>query len=444
MELNDKIIDAGKNALIEDFAKGGLFSREFYEQGIESFFYGTFEDDIEEDNHIEIVGNSAIIGVRGPIGTYDTWINKYLGVQSFESLGKDLELIEGMEQIDRVIFKIDSPGSNFDGVKDFCNQIMGSDKETIAWIQHTGTSGAYWLGCACNRIVTNETAIVGSIGVITRMYKNSSYSYEFVSKQSPHKKLDPGKKEDQQLLVDRLSKAAEFFIDFVAERRNVSAEFVEKNFGKGGVLYADEALKIGMIDEVLSNDDFVKKYIKREDEKEMKRDNSVEMKELEKKVADLETELGEKEKGIEELVGSAKENERKRVMDLIRVFFAEKADFIQKVMDTGMNAEQCQAMIDIMKTQDEEKEEEKDAREEEEDDEKTGDSAKLDALKGLLKTGADVKTLPEKENSGKDFMTLVNECQQENPGMRQSEAISRISKLYPEIYNKFRGFDQVK
>ena len=64
----------------------------------------------------------------------------------------------------RIIFDINSDGGCVDGVEEIANKIRGLPVETIAYSSGSMNSAAYWIGSACDRVITSLSACVGSIG----------------------------------------------------------------------------------------------------------------------------------------------------------------------------------------------------------------------------------------------------------------------------------------
>ena len=116
-------------------------------------------------------------------------------------------------------------------------------------------SGAYWLASAAGKIVADETAQLGSIGVLATVIddraaeeKHGVKRYEIVSSQSPLKRTDPGTDEGRAQLQQMVDAMASVFIAKVAKFRGTSEAKVASDFGRGAVLPAHDAVSVGMAD----------------------------------------------------------------------------------------------------------------------------------------------------------------------------------------------------
>src|ERR1051325_7282815 len=111
-----------------------------------------------------------------------------------------------------------------------------------------GCSAAYCIASAADEIVTDATALVGSIGVVAAMPMPEGDEIVFVSSQSPHKHPDvttEDGKADIQATIDAL---AQVFVESVARNRGVSAETVLSDFGQGGIFVGAAGVAAGLAD----------------------------------------------------------------------------------------------------------------------------------------------------------------------------------------------------
>jgi signal peptide peptidase SppA len=122
---------------------------------------------------IQILGDTAVISVRGVIARYADQINGACQDQgrSAESLQRDLRAYAGDPRIKRLILRIDSPGGTVAGTAetaDLIREISASGKKIIAFVDGLAASAGYWLASQADEIVlAGPTSEVGSIGVIT-------------------------------------------------------------------------------------------------------------------------------------------------------------------------------------------------------------------------------------------------------------------------------------
>jgi len=198
----------------------------------------------------------ATIPVTGPIFRYANLFTELSGATSLGMLALDIARAVEDPAIKAVILKYDTPGGQASGVAELADQIRAANavKPVVAYVDNMAASAGYWLAAASPRLVISKTASVGSIGVIgtvmTDKPKEGSGTFQFISSQSPHKRIDPETEEGAARLQARIDGLAAIFIDSVAAFRGVSADDVMTKFGGGDVLLPDAAVAAGMADEI--------------------------------------------------------------------------------------------------------------------------------------------------------------------------------------------------
>lgn len=206
----------------------------------------------------------AVIPVFGPIVSRGSWFTGASGATSIEHLSHALDDALNDTAVGSIVFNFDSPGGQVTGVHDFAKRIRESCqvKPITSFVRGMAASAAYWLASATDRIVSDRTAKVGSIGVVTAWTDDSAArkaqglkDYVIVSSQSPNKYLDPKSPEGRNEIQDQVDSLAAIFMDEVAAFRGVTAVRVAADYGQGSVLLADAALAAGMIDAIGTLDD---------------------------------------------------------------------------------------------------------------------------------------------------------------------------------------------
>jgi ClpP class serine protease len=97
--------------------------------------------------------------------------------------------------------------------------------------------------------------MVGSIGTVVEITDISALeesigikTYTITSSNAPKKRFDIKTEEGQVIVQAYLDKMASVFVGFVASGREVSPEFVESDFGQGGVVIGIDAIENKMAD----------------------------------------------------------------------------------------------------------------------------------------------------------------------------------------------------
>lgn len=219
-----------------------------------------------ESGKIHMRDGVAVLSVMGPIFPRADFFTQISGATSIETLGLRFGEALAAPDVKGIVLHIDSPGGQITGVHEFADHIFAARnvKPVVAYISGTGASAAYWIASAAGRVVADATAVLGSIGVVAAWTDSKQArksqgltDYEVVSSQSPNKRLDPASEEGRSALQRLLDTTADIFIADVARNRGCRETQVTEQFGRGGVMLAAEAVKVGMADAVGSLEDVI-------------------------------------------------------------------------------------------------------------------------------------------------------------------------------------------
>jgi protease-4 len=131
-------------------------------------------------------------------------------------------------------------------------------RKIVAVFGDVAASGAYYISMAADHIVARPTTITGSIGVLLQTFNvrklGDKIGVEDVTIKSGKNKdiLNPfGELNDEQraMLQGIVNNMHERFISLVAEGRRLPVETV-RPLADGRILVADEAIKLGLVDEM--------------------------------------------------------------------------------------------------------------------------------------------------------------------------------------------------
>lgn len=206
---------------------------------------------------VQSPGGVAVIPITGVLTPYASKFDALSGVTSVQMLRAQFAEALSDPAVSSIVLAVDSPGGNASGIHEFARQIYAARdvKKVVTYVSNLGCSGGYWLATAASEVVADRTASVGSIGVLS-MYRDDSkareasgvVTHEIVSSQSPKKNLTPATDEGRAETQARVDALADIFIGEVAAFRGVDTNRVAETFGRGGVVLAEQAVKLGMID----------------------------------------------------------------------------------------------------------------------------------------------------------------------------------------------------
>ncbi len=112
--------------------------------------------------------STAVLEVSGPMFRYANCLSAISGATSYEQLAASFnEAIEN-PSVKHVVLSIDSPGGEINGLNELADQVYRAREKKPVWAYVGGVaaSGGYWLAAAAEKIYVNESAFLGSIGVV--------------------------------------------------------------------------------------------------------------------------------------------------------------------------------------------------------------------------------------------------------------------------------------
>ena len=210
---------------------------------------------------------TAILYIEGPLTAKSTGMEMLCGGTSYEGLKEDFaDAVELGAKT--VAWMIDSPGGEAATMLDTANYLrkMADDNgvKIISYVDGgDAASAAYGLACVSDEIVAQADASIGSIGVLVRLMNDSKhleqegYERTFItagSEKQPFADDGSFRKEFLQDIQYKVDKLYESFTSHVATHRGMSVEAVKATEAR--TYLADDAMRIGLVDKVMSLDDF--------------------------------------------------------------------------------------------------------------------------------------------------------------------------------------------
>ncbi|MDE1465931.1 S49 family peptidase [Spartinivicinus poritis] len=216
----------------------------------------------------------TLIGVNGVISRYASLFHAACGGASVETLAKEFNQALSDPDTNAIILNIDSPGGQVNGINELGEMIHAArgTKPIVAYVGGAGCSAAYWLATAADEIVLDNTASVGSIGVVATYVKQKHDDkdvFEMVSSQSPKKRLEPDSQDGKATYQAELDQLADIFIDRVARNLSVSRDDVLAKFCQGGTAIGQTAIDKGMAHRLGSLENLITELQKRKTTKNM-------------------------------------------------------------------------------------------------------------------------------------------------------------------------------
>ena len=209
----------------------------------------------------------ATIDVKGPLIKRASGFLAFLfGIRGMEQIGDDFKLAVDDNDVSGIFLNIDSPGGSADGTFTLANTIYQArgKKPIMAFGDDRITSGALWVGSAADFIaISGPTTHIGSIGVIgvhhevSEAAKNAGFKFTVFSAGEFKKagnQFEPLSKKDKEYIQGHFDYLYNMFTENVAKHLNVSDALVRKNMAEGRIFIGDQGVQIGLADAIMDKE----------------------------------------------------------------------------------------------------------------------------------------------------------------------------------------------
>lgn len=212
-------------------------------------------------HHIESIndapeGSIAVINVSGAITKHD----QECGPDGMQSKASVLRACYSTDNIKGVILKIDSGGGEGSAMRLFTEAVSEKNKPVVAFIDDRACSAAYGIASGCDHIVGNSNmAEIGSIGTYLTIadyekhYEQRGiklidiYATASTDKNKDYYEALKGNLEPLRKVADKFN---ENFLTTIEKNREGKLTAGRDAWGTGKVWFAEDALKLGLIDEI--------------------------------------------------------------------------------------------------------------------------------------------------------------------------------------------------
>lgn len=274
--VDDLIFEDELNALLEDKLGGDveLSKISFTEYTLDERMFGIdmsdsdsimeiFEEEDEDDD--KLGGDVAVIYAVGGIESGKGDVATIGSVTIAEAI-KRARLAPDVKA---VVLRVNSPGGSAlasDVIWRETVLLKEAGKHFVVSMSDLAASGGYYISCAADKIYANSTTITGSIGVFGMipniggaLEKHLGVTFDKI-KTHDHAGSPDGLFAMSQYEMDAINEVIiDIYDDFtskVAEGRGLSAEEVEE-VARGRVWTGEDALEIGLVDELGNLDDAI-------------------------------------------------------------------------------------------------------------------------------------------------------------------------------------------
>lgn len=200
-----------------------------------------------------VVDNIAVIAIDGAM--YKKEFKGACGesVVAYPNIVKAIDIAESDNNIDTILFRVDTGGGSVAGAEEVRHRIKSSPKKTITFYENLGASGGIWIFTASDEIYAAPTTWLGSIGVVVAYEEEDEETknkkIELVSKNAPNKRCSTNGdcREKMQVMIDEIEK--DFFM-VLEENTGFNQEQLVEIFQNGGIIKAEIAKEKGFIKDI--------------------------------------------------------------------------------------------------------------------------------------------------------------------------------------------------
>lgn len=203
---------------------------------------------LDNTHKVQVRNGVAIIPVTGPLFPRANLFGQVSGAYSVEMLAQDLAQTELNADVSATVLMIDSPGGHTTMINEFSNQIANYSKPIVAYVVGQAASAAYWIASATDKIIIDNTAMVGSIGVVAAFSATEKGVIEIVSSNAQDKRPDLSTDAGKAVVQAVVDDMEAVFIQAIMDFRSLTREQVTAL--RGGVVIGSKAVEQGFADQV--------------------------------------------------------------------------------------------------------------------------------------------------------------------------------------------------
>lgn len=203
----------------------------------------------------------AIVSITGSLVNRGAWVGAYSGLTSYEGIQHQLRSAKADPKTKAVIVDLSSPGGEAVGAFETAQAVreLAAVKRTVAIVNGMAASAAYAIASGASEIVTTETGVSGSIGVVLLHADYSEHLAEEGIKPTlifagahkvdanPFQPLQDGVKADLQAEVDAFYG---LFLKTVALGRGTRLNVIAARKTEARTFIGEGAVSVGLADRV--------------------------------------------------------------------------------------------------------------------------------------------------------------------------------------------------
>ena len=195
-----------------------------------------------------------------PLSSNETYIETMPTIRELQKLRKD-------EDMKAVVIRVNSPGGSAFASEQIWHeiQLLKAEKPVVISMGGLAASGGYYISCGANKILAEPSTLTGSIGIFGMIPDGKELLQDKVGLRfdvvKTNKHSDFGAQsvmgvmargfdaDESALMQAMIERGYDLFTSRVAEGRGISKDSVDA-IGQGRVWTGEQALKIGLVDQL--------------------------------------------------------------------------------------------------------------------------------------------------------------------------------------------------
>lgn len=177
-----------------------------------------------------------------------------------EKLNDDLKKLADNEEVKAVVLRINSPGGSAYTSEQIWKQVyeLKKKKPVVVSMGSVAASGGYYIASGASKIIAEPNTLTGSIGIFgmfpntTGLFNKLALTTDIVKTNKYSDFGDPSRpmtNDEKALIQAYIERGYDTFLTRCAEGRGVSKADID-SIGQGRVWTGEQALKIGLVDEL--------------------------------------------------------------------------------------------------------------------------------------------------------------------------------------------------
>ena len=215
------------------------------------------------------VGFGDAVAVMQLSGAISSGSESYLSTPGItpDLVANLLEQAAADPAIKAVVVSVNSPGGSVVASDEIYHALLKFEKPVVVWMGEMAASGGYYISCGSDHVFAHPDTLTGSIGVISQFFNIEGLMDKVgvdvvVITSGPAKDIgSPFREmteEEQAIWEGVIDEVYDGFVEIVAQARGLPLEDV-RELADGRVYTGQQALELGLVDEVGLLDDAIAK-----------------------------------------------------------------------------------------------------------------------------------------------------------------------------------------